>query len=53
MEQRNRYKADFNAQYNEYRDLHSVIHEVSKKFAQLEENLRKEEKGSERYQVSW
>ncbi|CAG7662767.1 unnamed protein product [Allacma fusca] len=50
-EQRIRYKADFNAEYEEYRDLHSVIDKVSKKFAQLQERLLKEEKGSEGYQV--
>jgi RNA polymerase II elongation factor ELL len=50
-EQRSRYKDDFNAEYSIYRDLHTVIEKVSKKFAQLEERLREEERGTERYQV--
>lgn len=47
IEQRRRYKEDFNADYAEYRHLHSIVDEVSRKFAQLEERLRREEKGSE------
>ncbi|GLH07416.1 Uncharacterized protein GBIM_12874 [Gryllus bimaculatus] len=45
-EQRSRYKADFNADYNEYRDLHHAVETVSKHFAQLEERLRQEEVNS-------
>jgi len=33
-----------------YRDLHAVIEKVSKKFAQLEERLREEVRGTEEYQ---
>ncbi|PSN44161.1 hypothetical protein C0J52_17429 [Blattella germanica] len=44
--QRKRYKADFTADYKEYRDLHAEVESVSKRFAQLEERLRQEEKNS-------
>lgn len=50
-EQRYQYKEDFNAEYTEYRYLHSVIDKVSKKFAHLEEKMRKEERGSPEYAV--
>ncbi|KAJ9580094.1 hypothetical protein L9F63_004236, partial [Diploptera punctata] len=45
-EQRKRYKADFTAHYKEYRDLHAEVEGVSKRFAQLEDRLRQEEKNS-------
>ena len=48
-EQRRQYKADFTADYSEYRDLHAEVEKVSKRFAQLEERLRQEERNS----VSW
>lgn len=51
-EQRSRYKEEFNSQYNEYRDLHKIIDRVSKRFAQLEEELRQECEGSSEWQVS-
>lgn len=51
VEQRIRYKDDFNTDYPSYRDLHTVIEKVSKKFAQLEERLRDEVRGSPEYQV--
>jgi len=51
-EQRNRYKDDFNAEYQIYRDLHAVIERVSRRFAQLELRLREEERGTTDYQVS-
>lgn len=50
-DQRSKYKEDFNAEYDEYRNLHSVIDRVSKKFAHLEERLRQEERGTEGYEV--
>lgn len=50
-EQRSRYKEDFNAQYNEYRDLHKAIDKVSKRFAQLEEELRQQHEGTTAYKV--
>ena len=50
-EQRKRYKADFTADYKEYRDLHAEVESVSKRFAQLEERLRQEEKNSPAWRV--
>jgi len=49
-EQRSRYKEDFNSQYNEYRDLHKAIVKVSRRFAQLEEELRQESRGTTAWQ---
>uniref|UniRef100_T1IUD5 OCEL domain-containing protein n=1 Tax=Strigamia maritima TaxID=126957 RepID=T1IUD5_STRMM len=46
-EQRAHYKADFNAEYDEYRKLHAIIDSVSKRFALLEERLRNCEDGSD------
>ena len=51
-EQRSRYKEDFNSQYNEYRNLHKAIDKVSKRFAQLEEELRQQHEGTTAWQVS-
>jgi Occludin homology domain. len=48
-EQRRRYKADFTADYSEYRDLHAEVEKVSKRFALLEERLKQEERNS----VTW
>ncbi|XP_071450365.1 RNA polymerase II elongation factor Ell [Hetaerina americana] len=48
-EQRNKYKADFNADYSEYRELHAVVEMVSRRFAILEERLLQKEKGSEEW----
>lgn len=53
IEQRRRYKADFNADYAEYRDLHAVVERVSRRFAQLEERLKQEDQSSQGYKVSW
>ena len=50
-EQRSRYKEDFNSQYNEYRDLHKAIDKVSKRFAQLEDELRRQHEGTSAWQV--
>ena len=50
-EQRVRYKAEFNSNYNEYRELHSLLHEVSRKFAVLEDQLKREQPGSEEWKV--
>ena len=51
-EQRQRYKQDFNAEYEEYRRIHDSIDKVTKRFKQLEMSLRKQEEGSEDYEVS-
>ncbi|XP_022200997.2 RNA polymerase II elongation factor Ell [Nilaparvata lugens] len=46
VEERRRYKADFNTNYMEYRALHSRVDKVARKFANLEESLKKEPKDS-------
>lgn len=48
-EQRAQYKADFNSEYDEYRDLHAVVDRVSKRFSTLKESLRNVEEGSEEW----
>ncbi|KAL1431109.1 hypothetical protein MTO96_014500 [Rhipicephalus appendiculatus] len=48
-EQRGRYKADFNAEYEEYKALHSTIESVSKRFTDLEDCLRTAREGSEQW----
>uniref|UniRef100_A0A023F1T6 Putative rna polymerase ii elongation factor n=1 Tax=Triatoma infestans TaxID=30076 RepID=A0A023F1T6_TRIIF len=50
VDQRRKYKEDFNANYNEYRQLHSVVEKVSRRFSQLDERLKREERGSEGWQ---
>lgn len=52
LEQRRRYKSDFNADYAEYRDLHGIVEKVSRRFAQLEERLKQEDSSSPKYKVS-
>ncbi|XP_013789953.1 RNA polymerase II elongation factor ELL-like [Limulus polyphemus] len=46
-EQRARYKADFNAEYEEYCRLHGILVDVSKRFATLDCTLRQFEEGSD------
>nr|XP_027219039.1 RNA polymerase II elongation factor ELL-like [Penaeus vannamei] len=48
-DQRSRYKADFNEQYQEYLRLHSYIEERTRPFSDLDERLRNETIGSEEY----
>ncbi|KAL3226402.1 hypothetical protein MRX96_004492 [Rhipicephalus microplus] len=48
-EQRDRYKADFNAEYEEYKALHSTIESVSKRFSDLEDCLRTAREGTEQW----
>lgn len=50
-DQRSRYKADFNEQYQEYLRLHSYIEERTRPFSDLDERLRNETIGSEEYNV--
>ncbi|XP_064594022.1 RNA polymerase II elongation factor ELL2-like [Zonotrichia leucophrys gambelii] len=50
LEQRQRYKDDFNAEYEEYRNLHSVIDKTTKKFKQFQEQWKSLTPGSEAYQ---
>lgn len=46
-DQRAQYKADFNAEYNEYRKLHSFIEQVKLRFEELEYDLRSAAVGSD------
>lgn len=50
-EQRQSYKNDFNAEYNEYRSLHARIEQITRRFTQLDEQLRQLSQGSEEYEV--
>lgn len=51
MEQRQRYKDDFNAEYEEYRNLHTRIGNIKKNFDQYREQWKSLTAGSEAYQV--
>ncbi|XP_052697883.1 RNA polymerase II elongation factor ELL-like [Crassostrea angulata] len=48
--QRAKYKQDFNAEYQEYRDLHDNVEKVTKKFAELETLMRQAQPGTEEYE---
>ncbi|XP_066254656.1 RNA polymerase II elongation factor ELL [Euwallacea similis] len=48
-EQKKLYKADFNAHYSEYKSLYPIVEKVSKRFVQLEEELKQEGVNSPRY----
>lgn len=50
-EQRQSYKNDFNAEYSEYRDLHSRIEQITRRFTQLDAQLRQLSQGSPEYEV--
>ncbi|XP_035789629.1 RNA polymerase II elongation factor Ell-like isoform X1 [Anopheles albimanus] len=49
VEQRRRYKTEFDNEYKEYRRLHEVLEHASRKFAQYEEDLQHEPKDTPRY----
>lgn len=51
FEQNCRYKEDFHSEYEEYRNLHSVVNEVSCKFARLQEKLRRHKMGTAGYNI--
>ncbi|NXP69400.1 ELL2 factor, partial [Chloropsis cyanopogon] len=51
LEQRQRYKDDFNAEYGEYRDLHSQLDKTIKKFREFQEQWKSLTPGSQAYQV--
>ncbi|KAM3655913.1 RNA polymerase II elongation factor ELL2-like [Ammospiza maritima maritima] len=51
LEQRQRYKDDFNAEYDEYRNLHSQIEKITKKFRQFQEQWKCLTPGSESHQA--
>ncbi|XP_063003344.1 RNA polymerase II elongation factor ELL isoform X2 [Elgaria multicarinata webbii] len=50
-EQRQSYKNDFNAEYGEYRDLHSRIERITRRFMQLDSQLKQLSPGSEEYKT--
>ncbi len=50
-EQRLKYKEEFNRNYDRYRRLHSHLDGISKHFTQLEERLKREQTGSESWEV--
>lgn len=49
LEQRRKYKTEFDKDFQEYRKLHEIVERVSRKFAQLEENLQHERLNERRY----
>ena len=51
--QRQKYKHDFNTQYAEYRELHTVIEKVSKKFYELQVLRKKTPKDTIAYEVKF
>ncbi|NXU78292.1 ELL2 factor, partial [Oreotrochilus melanogaster] len=50
-EQRQRYKEDFNAEYDEYRSLHARIETVNRRFMELDQQRKLLSPGSKEYQV--
>ncbi|XP_053157450.1 RNA polymerase II elongation factor ELL [Hemicordylus capensis] len=50
-EQRQSYKNDFNAEYSEYRDLHARIERITRRFTQLDSQLKQLSQGSEEYKT--
>jgi len=51
VEQRVRYKSEFNQYYAKYRTLHKVLDQVSKKFANLENRLKEAQRGSQDFKA--
>ncbi|XP_028672208.1 RNA polymerase II elongation factor ELL isoform X1 [Erpetoichthys calabaricus] len=51
QEQRQSYKNDFNAEYNEYRDLHARIERITRQFTVLDAELRQLQQGTEQYKT--
>ncbi|KAG8559548.1 hypothetical protein GDO81_017373 [Engystomops pustulosus] len=51
QEQRQSYKNDFNAEYNEYRDLHARIERITSRFTELDAQLKQLGPGSEEYKT--
>ncbi|NWX16507.1 ELL2 factor, partial [Aegotheles bennettii] len=50
-EQRQSYKDDFNAEYDEYRNLHAQIENISRRFVKLDAQRKLLSPGSKEYQV--
>ncbi|NXM62096.1 ELL factor, partial [Illadopsis cleaveri] len=51
LEQRQCYKDDFNAEYEEYQNLHSQTDKMKKNFRQFHEQWKSLTAGSEAYQM--
>ncbi|KAM9262976.1 RNA polymerase II elongation factor ELL2 isoform 2-T4 [Morus bassanus] len=51
FEQRQRYRDDFNAEYDEYRNLHARIESVTRRFMELDAQRKLLSPGSKEYQV--
>lgn len=52
IEQRRRYKTEFDNDYSEYMLLHAENERVSKRFANLEESLKNEVHNDQKYKVN-
>ncbi|KAM3878274.1 RNA polymerase II elongation factor ELL2 [Diretmus argenteus] len=50
MDQRQSYKDDFNAEYDEYRLLHTHVESITRRFTQLDAQCRKLSPGTKEYQ---
>lgn len=52
IEQFRKYKSDFNCEYEEYKKLHHIVDRNANKFAQLEQELRQAQEGTDLWNVS-
>lgn len=52
MDQRQSYKDDFNAEYDEYRLLHARVENITRRFTQLDAQCRKLVPGTKEHQVT-
>lgn len=52
VEQRRKYKTEFDKDYSEYRQLHTVMEKARKRFANLQDELRKVHPSDEKYRVN-
>lgn len=52
MDQRQGYKDDFNAEYDEYRLLHARVENITRRFTQLDAQCRKLAPGTKEHQVT-
>ncbi|KAK2827640.1 hypothetical protein Q7C36_018566 [Tachysurus vachellii] len=50
MDQRQRYKDDFNAEYDEYRTLHARVENITRRFTKLDTQCRRLLPGTKEYQ---
>lgn len=51
LDQRQSYKDDFNAEYDEYRQLHARVEGITRRFTQLDAQCRKLVPGTKEHQV--